>query len=590
MRYRSRFGIATLALLGVAHLIPVPARGQQPPEGRPFILKAADDLNAITPIGLPEQTILIGSVDGVTGTFTWALDGSYPANVPEYKKAENGGPVQPSHVASITSLNVVYEFTVTNPRQGLKIVLYLPDENGTMQERPATFQSGTWKIAFRPLTFGRQTVRITAGGKVTAIAVTPALAEQLGAFVVPHLLLNILYEPPGARSVATYEQTHTAGSSISWGFSRGTRVVETVDPEKLNNMFISAMSTAAGAASKAAGKAVEVVAGLREQHLVTTTTDSSAGSFGSQGTWFSLSKGFSTGIHQYPGQGDRFLIMYDALFVYFATRNKIFVAPVAFSAVRGLTAADMKNELPAAVVTEFLSLDPHFAAQTTGMLAGAAIAPGQIGTSKPPARPRPPDQPRFSFYEKLSCDTTGANWTRLVEGTTQTSGQSQTISKTIVDKVKGLGASLSGLSENVVMLTYTTSTAQTQSVSNSASVSAWCGSPEGAYEIMAYFDNVLRTFFTLKGEPLTGPSYIAGTVTNDLGQPQSGQKVTLRIGSARYSVVSGPGGAFSFNFSGMPSGTGRLVVARASVPITLAGTPLQGIRLVARRLTLPRPQ
>jgi hypothetical protein len=570
-----------IALVAAGCLVASPMRAQPQPPGRPFILKAADNINVLTPIGLPTQTILIGSVNGSTGEFSWALEESYPPNVPDYKRAETGGPMQPDHVAHITSLNVIYEFNVQNP-SGVRIVLLLPDANGAVQERPATLQGTKARIAFRPLSFREQSVRISAGGKTTMIRVKPELAEQLGAFVVPHLLLNILYEPPGERSVAIYEQTQTIGSSISWGFSRGSRYVETVDPEKLNNLFISAMSGAVGLASKPAGKAIEIIAGLREQHQVTTTTDTTASSFGSEGTFFSLTQGFSTGVHQYPGRGDRFLIMYDVLFVYFAKDNRISVAPVAFSAVRGLTLADMKNELPPAVVNEFLALDPHFAStgSATGMLVGGVSTPGRFERKPAATSPRLPAS-RFAMYATLACDTTGANWIRLEEGTTQTTGQSRTISKTIVDKVTGLAATLSGQSESYLMLSYTTSSAQTQTTSNSASVSTHCGASEGAYEVKVYFDNVLRTFFTLKGAPYGGQSYIAGTVTNEAGEPQPGQPVTLRIGSTRYAVVSGRDGSFTFNFAGMPRGAGRLTAARGSTPVTLGGAPVRGVRVVA---------
>lgn len=574
-----------IALVVAGCLVASPAVAQTPP-GRPFILKAADDINALTPVGLPTQTITIGYVNGATGEFVWALEESYPPDLPDYKKAEKGGPMQPDHVAHITSLNVIYEFTLQNP-SGVKIVLLLPDPSGAMQERPATIQGTKAKIAFRPLSFREQSVRITAAGKTTIIRVKPQLAEQLGAFVVPHLLLNILYEPPGERSVATYEQTQTIGSSISWGFSRGSRYVETVDPEKLNNLFISAMSGAVGLASKPAGKAIEIIAGLREQHQVTTTTDISAGSFGSEGTFFSLTQGFSTGVHQYPGQGDRFLIMYDVLFVYFAKDNRIYVAPVAFSAVRGLTPADMKNQLPPGIVNEFLVLDPHFAPAPTsqGMFVTGDLRTPQRVDTKRLVTGAKLDPPRFTMYATVACDTTGANWIRLEEGTTQTTGQSRTISKTIVDKITGLAATLSGQSENYLMLSYTTSSAQTQTTSNSASVSAYCGAAEGAYEVKVYFDNVLRTFFTLKGAPYGGQSHIAGTVTNESSQPRPGQQVMLRIGSARYAVISGRDGTFSFNFSGIPRGAGQLTAARGSASVVLGAAPVRGVRLVAAGAT-----
>src|SRR5687768_8567075 len=187
----------------------------QPAPADPNITAAALRINSFTPQAVPQQTIRIGTYDAATEEFTWLIEEGYPSHVPAHKRAENGGPYQPDHLAEINSFNVTYEFEIKNRPAGFRLALRTPDANGNMVEKEATLSGSFARVSFNPYSFAEQVVTIRSG---PLLRINPVLKPQLGSFVVPQLLLAIVYEPPGAIGYGSFGQRNTASTSISWGF------------------------------------------------------------------------------------------------------------------------------------------------------------------------------------------------------------------------------------------------------------------------------------------------------------------------------------------------------------------------------------
>src|SRR5439155_19119780 len=154
---------------------------------------------------------------------------------------------------------------------------------------------------------------------------------------------------------------------VSWDFARTSGLVETETTGGMYDMFGQAMGLGAGvilgkasdkamlealkaaaegdaAAAKSAGTvsqnaagavpilaAVNIIMSLEEQSTVTTTTTQTTGTTTTQGISISVSAGFTTKLHRYPGGGDVFVVLHDVLYAYLAHDGKVYLAPIAYS-------------------------------------------------------------------------------------------------------------------------------------------------------------------------------------------------------------------------------------------------------------------
>ena len=304
------------------------------------IMEAADKINGLTPKLMPQQTILLGTFKASQPReFIWnpqQVAEYYPANIPESKKSENGGPVHPTHSTLITSYNVKYQLKVQDKPAYLSATLSTPDANGQMVNKEFVWSGDTATVSFNP---GRAsppqvvTFRLNAAA-ISGINIRPFIAAELGAYVVPRLLMTIIYEPPGAQSKAKYGTSSTAGSTVCWDFARSGSVVTTVT----ENTFVDSIDKT-GKAIKAIAAAAGMVTGpnpyveaaqgvgevLGQFNAVIGNTDISTASTTSyssstcQGVALTLDNWYDTDPtdgKDYPGQGDLFVILEDVLFVY----------------------------------------------------------------------------------------------------------------------------------------------------------------------------------------------------------------------------------------------------------------------------------
>jgi hypothetical protein len=531
---------------------------------------AADQINSVLPPAMPQQTIVIGTYNGANQSFGWLLPESYPPGTPEHKKAENGGPVPPQHATNINSFNVQYRFNVLNRPPGFQLKMTVTDATGRVVEQPATLDSSGASVSFNAMSGAVQTVKISPGN--LTLRIHPHLREQLGAFVVPHLLVAILYDPPGEGSSSSFSNTSTAGTVLSWDFSRTSGMVETVDPNRwmeLFNLAVQGITTAAGV--PAAGQVMTTFSRLFAEPTVDTTTMMTRSESSSKGTFFSVTHAFATdnqNLYPYPGKGDAYIILHDVLFVYVAKNGKVYLAPVACAkGFDKLMPWQLKDYLPPPLVERYLALDPMVTNQ-----------PPNRRTLTPTGMRMPQ---RFRYADSLRCqlvqETYGYTWEEI-----QTTGMSQTTTHTVVEKGGGFITQLTGGGGGAMWgITYTTSVQQIVATEDVASLTVRCAEAPG-YWIDVYYDAIFRTLLGVRGDPLTpaGQAALTGTATDALGRPVPNLRVSLAIGDARYSVHTDNMGNFLFPVATLPRGTGTLIVGASKSPITYTGSPLRNVRLL----------
>jgi hypothetical protein len=557
------------------------------------LVSAAAQLNAVAPQAVPAQTIALGTYDGATGEMSWTIPLVYPANLPDSKKSENGGPVHPHPVAPINSFDVTYQIGLANPPAGLQVLLLQPDEHGVPKEIPGQVDAAAHvaRIAFHPCTAAMQKLVFrSAAGDVTP-TLFPHLQEQLGAFVVPWLLVTIVYEPPGAQSTATYLASSTAGTTVSWSFARTSGLVDVENPDEMRDTMLQLASAGVGGAGElggagehggggigpgALGAAIDVLQKVEKTTEVTTTTQTTQAEGEAHGTSFTVSAFFDTSEHRYPGQGDRFVILKNILYVYLVKDGRVHLAPMDFEGPpHGWTLAEMQQNLPPEFVQRFASLDP--------MLTGHPPKPGDEGAgtiSKPSFLPfHKAAAPRFRHMARWACERSGGDGMTVKQSDLSSTTISETRSETELTQTSGLMASIDGDTNPLWGVTYSSERQQYQQDDVAGTIRLQCGPDEQPFDVDVWLDTVFHTLVCVPAEPVDMQSHVTGTVGDEQGIPRARERVALRLGGTTYMAMTDASGTFRFPFRNLPQGAGALLVGRQAWSISYQGQPISGLRL-----------
>jgi hypothetical protein len=540
------------------------------------ITLAADRMNTFLPPPMPQQTIVVGVYNGATNTFNWSLEEGYPPGIPLSKQSEEGGPAHPLRFAPINSFNVVYRFNVINRPPGFQITLRLTDARGQLVDKVATLDNAGASVSFNPPSAAWQTVIIQPGG--LQLTIVPNLQPQLGAFVVPNLLVSVLYAPPGdPGSYADYTHATTIGTVVSWDFARTSGMVDTMDPNQWQQVFALAMKgISLGSGSDVPSTVGDALGQLFADPTVESTSTFTRTESNSQGVYFTIGEGWQTDQNhpnQYPGTGDVFAVMHDVLFVYFAKDGKVFLAPVAKSkGIDVLYEWQLQNSFSPPITARYLALDPMSTNHPPTPQAGK-IFTGIAG--------RPGPAPRFQYFDSDECQAVKkyklAKWEDI-----QSTGVSLTNSYTEVTQGGGyITQLLNSGTPNLWGMSYGSSLQQVTSDTELATVYYQCTTPPGFW-IDFYFDSVFRTILAVQGEPLpppNTPAVASGTLSDEQGHPLAMQRVSLAIGDRKYTVLSDSRGNFQFRLRSLPAGQGTLIAGKTITLITFSGRPISEVRL-----------
>ncbi|MGD0390545.1 MAG: carboxypeptidase-like regulatory domain-containing protein [Tepidisphaeraceae bacterium] len=572
-----------LAFLTAASLSTAWACAQQTP-GEQAIVAAANKLNAAAPQDIPNQTIMLGTYNGATKTFVWALPDIYPAGLPVFKEVGHGGDVQPMHEPQIKSLNMTYEIAVSNIPEGTTLTLSIPQADGSTKALPMTVNGNTAKVSFRALLAGVQMVSVTdkAGTVVQAMQLVPIIAPQLGGFVVPNLLLSIIYAPPGSLSTATYAQTSTAGTTMTWGFSES---LGDVDTEDLNSTVTLAKTLAP--AIPDAGDAAAAVIGVAETETTVTTNQTTTGTTQSDSTSIGLTQSFGIPANaaNFPGKGDQFVILHDVLFMYVfdPSTGKVTLACVGYANVTSETISSLPNVVGQAAATQILALDPMLPSQNqpTRLLAvdAANLDPTLFNTGTPAATLY---GGRFKYITSAKMDTTTNTGVGLTLSDLVTTTKSTVTSQTVVTNVGGLVESVEGTPSDMYAFTYSNSNAQWASQTTTPQVVLTAGQDSEDCWVNCYYDTIFGSIMCLKGQAITEndrKAQTTGKATDENGKPLANKAAIFKIGGRSYQVNTDSDGNFSFPIASLPAGTGTVTVGDYLQNIESTGQPLTGLNL-----------
>ena len=571
------------------------------PAQSPLVTQAANHLNQLTPPAMPLQVIRLGVFDGATNQFTWALPaydqttgavasaasstpasgglgGTRPTSASGTPTNEPTPAVDPMRLAVINSMQVRYEIELRNVDASFVARMITPGANGmvtvgaAISEVPGKGKTAT--ISFRPYTNGEQALQIRHGTVNKAHRIKPHLREQLGAFIVPHLLLSIVYEPPGQHSTAQYTAENSRTMLFSWDWAKQNGIIEEKSSDLLKTLKaiekagpIVGKITGYPAIGEAAGSAASVIQGLMNGETTVESEGTTSGQ--SSGSTITVKAGFATDptdAHRYPGQGDRFVVLNDVLWVYAVSNGRVHLAPVAYGTLNAPLAAELKQKIPADLADAYLRLDP-------------LLNPGGLKA----AGARTSFGGRFEYMETWQCETAGADIYEFYQAELAAARAGTVKSSTKTSKPPELIAGFTGAAEQSKTVTYTSSVATTQSQAVAATITTWCDDSEGEFFVDLYLDRVFRSLMPVRGEPLPAVVMLAGTVTGESNQPLPRRKLRLQLGDRTYVTVSDAKGQFAFRLDGAGRGSGTLNVDRVKVPVTIGDAPVTNFTIKTAR-------
>lgn len=466
----------------------------------PNIAAAATKLNGITSQAIPQQSILVGTYDGASNVFSSGLPTQYLSGLPGYKQSNQGGPAQPFHIADINSYNVTYQVQLRNAPTNIRLSL-VPAAQQDAAGIPATFNSNKTlaSISFHPSSGAIQLLWVYVDNiPKNGLEIAPVLRPQLGAFVVPYLLLAIVYEPPGSQSSASYSTTSTVGTMFSWDFVRSSGLSQTTDTATFLDT-IGQIASGAGAvlpgpygtAATGFGTAVSVINQLQPNTQSTFSTSESTTQSGSTSWTVVQTSSYNTGAHQYPGQGDVFVVMKDVLFAYATVNNRVILAPVKYSVILLDTISQLQADMPANEVAKYQSLDLMLNPNS------ASVATRPNSTS-PQVRPAI-FSPRLSSLGAWECPTEASQQYSIAREQLSSAGLSRSTTQTWMTQVTGMIASiLGGDGTQSTSITYASSAQTRQGQGQAALITLSCPEFKPADNVMVdlYFDNLFGTFLS----------------------------------------------------------------------------------------------
>jgi hypothetical protein len=591
--------VAFLLCASWASALDCPTPGQQPEPND--ATGWANSINGCLPQGVPSQTVGLGTFEAAPPPYQGMFWN--PDLVPCVVVGPIGGFDRwcefPRPAVRINSFNVLYEIAVRNkpPNYDLEVVLTIPTLQGTRDYFGIVNATGDGvTIPFHPDTIGTQVLTFFhEGEELASYEITTTLEPQLGAFVVPYLPVAIVYQPPGSESTARFTTGSSIGTTLCWGTSATSGVIETQDwslffgdKSDLVDGLVAA-SGPVGAIPQASwvgtvGKVLDALDNLYHTQTDQQETVEVAGTL-CQGSTVSTSIGYETE----PGHGDLYLLRKDALFAYVvvlkdpASGNTVAangVPTVILTLVHSVPVPpvyldDLERDFPPEVVAAFTELNgrtrllPHL---------GAGLGVGQRARMKRLPGLSPvyctPDSTSIVSWEAVSFTSSDVAWATTTTTTTH---------------VTGYVASIFGDEGTVTQsITLSSNQANWEAYEQGSQLSLKCPEIDPPYQTWAmdiFLDNLFGTLLAVPGEMSTtsNPAQFSGVVVDGRGHPVGGEVVTLAIGGRTVGMRTSEDGRFVFHVPELPRSSGTILVARQAFQVSYRGTPVSNLRLTVSR-------
>jgi hypothetical protein len=303
---------------------------------------------------------------------------------------------------------------------------------------------------------------------------------------------------------------------------------------------------------------------MTSSQATTTIEVETSGTSQTRGWSLTAQRTYSTGSHQYPGAGDKFIILDDVLFVYAVVGSRVMLAPVAFTQDRSQTLAQLESELPASYVQKLRELNA-------------------IVTPPPPAQVRstlrPPlshSVPRLQYFTTARCEIVGPTSLDLTQTQTSGNGTVNIVTKTTeVTHEPSLLHQLLGTASPDTYLTTSYSNRVENWVEQTQSTSITLGCPEFApvtHFVEVSIDNAFGTFVSRLAGEAPATASLTGELRDRNGRTTGNRALTLQIGDRLYSTRSDATGKFAFYTETIPR-AGTLRVGNTTRPVSFNGRP-----------------
>ena len=616
---------------------PFSSRSSPPPPTTATASQWADWLNGYGPQAVAEETIVLGTFNGMTPPYPnrmiWSSDlprkGVSPAC--QHSPSQGGGGLvltnESAPVVKINSFNERYRINLDSNVNiaNLRVVLTVPTLNGS-EDYPGVIEelappvpknklggSGILKsrpvisIAFHPRTFRPQILKFlnSSGAVLDCYKIIPYLQPQLGAFVVPYIPVAIIYQPPGCLvatasnpcpqggtacgSTAQWIKNSKIGTTLSVGTKSTSGSLQTQSSSDYFNdvsAFFQVAQVAASfipggqAAASAFGYISQAMGSIEKLYNVQqdTTTTHTQGKTASKGWSIELGSGYGT----VPCGSDVFVFLRDVLFVYTVVLKDPFSGMVSKTGESTVILAPMKWNgpiaLPASNLPNVLPADivEQFRALNLKMNPSLLTQKLSAGVQAQSFRLRRLMKYPGSNAEWPNCPTEIPGFVSAsVEQFTAEDISQETTTTTVIN-VSGFIASMSGKAGTTTQsMTYSSNVSIRQSVSQDSGLTLNC--PE--YPPPAYAMKVDVYYDTLFGTLLGVPGPLLSGPPQVGGMAPSSSPVVLNIGGRTYRVMSDASGNFAFRSRSIPTGSGTLVVGNKTFPITHTGAPLTSLDL-----------
>ena len=514
--------------------------------------------NNTFPVPIASQTVHVGSLDGKTGKFKFAI----PTTTMTVKmgKSSTGKPEFEKITAGVIKLKSVVDLklslSVTNAQSTFSATVA-----GVTVTAPAGQHTVTVDVGLAQSTRDTDGNIETVDGVVqsgTAIAdfqleITRPPIVNAGAFTIPAIPVALVYAPPqGAqnKNFAEYSSMNSSSRKISTTVTSGSSnksgdAYSTTDfLDKIAGLVSSVQSFIKALPSGNSGSganqpttdpvsitgtsivlALNLLSGILSSTTtstttaLTTTTEHDLQITDTDTTTMGTPPGLG------PGVGDRFVYLRNVQAVWLIASGALSFSILGVEGIRSFTAQDLVSDskaigstpgktgpatnLDAATIKMFLGLDP-FIGNASPTLAQPRFVPNDPATAG--GRGTDPNGDAFS----VSHDVT------TTDITTQTS-----LTTTITDYKPGWLTALFGsnqATENQTTLGYSNATSQSTEQKTTATVTFFAGPNDPPYLVGLYFDRLFGTFaFTpAPGGQLKGK---IGTAVGGTAKIEAGVKV-----------------------------------------------------------------
>ena len=350
------------------------------------ILATCQHLSAIQPVTIeptPLQTVVLGTFDAQTATFTWDSGiRSKDRIVTDVEIGSNGKPFKVTYtvtdyyfysiaVSVQLVVNLVNNISGTTFTAGGQTAFAPPNLNIVSVQAPF---SG--KVDF-VLTSGNHSAGDTVNADRSRFSNFSGSLQQPGCVVVPALPIAIVYQPPTKTGQGVFDSAHSVGVSItniSYSYTDGSSSTpSSISDTTAASTALQQLAKIAGTTGNAYATAIGLILSAIASFLQSPSGSGASGVVGMEVTeastltlTFTQETRFKSLPELGPGAGDVIVYLQDATFAVYGINGNYTFVPLGF---RGLIptpvpaaslqpGAAQPADLPDALRAQLLALDP----------------------------------------------------------------------------------------------------------------------------------------------------------------------------------------------------------------------------------------